>query len=65
MFVYSLLKGVRLGYIPDDDGSIVKAARKAYQYMVENWVVENDDGTMGWKNTVQVVTISFRNVFLN
>jgi len=65
MFVYSLLKGVRLGYIPDDDGSIVKAARKAYQYMVENWVVENDDGTMGWKNTVQVVTISFGKVFLN
>lgn len=54
MFVYSLLKGVRLGYIPDADGSIVKAAKKAYQYMVKNWVVANADGTMNWLNTVEV-----------
>ncbi len=54
MFVYALLKGVRLGYIPDSDGSIVKAARKAYQYMTSHWVVPNSDGTMGWTNTVEV-----------
>jgi unsaturated rhamnogalacturonyl hydrolase len=55
MFVYSLLKGVRLGYIPDADGSIVAAAKKAYSYMTKNWVVENTTmGTMDWLNTVQV-----------
>ncbi|KAL0958806.1 hypothetical protein HGRIS_014126 [Hohenbuehelia grisea] len=54
MFVYSLLKAVRLGYIKDTDGSIVKAMKKAYQYMTANWVVANSDGTMSWKNTVEV-----------
>lgn len=54
MFVYALLKGVRLGYIPDPDGSIVKAAAKAYQYMTSHWVVSNSDGTMSWTNTVEV-----------
>lgn len=54
MFVYSLLKGVRLGYIPDKDGSIVAAAKKAYQYITSHWVIENTDGTMSWNNTVQV-----------
>jgi unsaturated rhamnogalacturonyl hydrolase len=54
MFVYALLKGVRLGYIPDSDGSIVKTAQKAYQYMTSKWVIPNNDGTMGWTNTVEV-----------
>lgn len=54
MFVYALLKGVRLGYIPDSDGSIVRAAQKAYQYMTSHWVVPNPDGTMTWTNTVEV-----------
>ncbi|KAF5381597.1 hypothetical protein D9615_005426 [Tricholomella constricta] len=52
MFVYALLKAVRLGYVVDNDGSIVAAARKAYAYMTENWVVSNSDGTMNWLNTV-------------
>ncbi|RDB26636.1 Unsaturated rhamnogalacturonyl hydrolase YteR [Hypsizygus marmoreus] len=54
MFVYSLLKAVRLGYVADGDGSIVAAAKKAYQYMVKNWVIPNTDGTMNWINTVIV-----------
>ncbi|KAF8066731.1 glycoside hydrolase family 105 protein [Lyophyllum atratum] len=54
MFVYSLLKAVRLGLVADRDGSIVAAARKAYRYMTENFVVANSDGTMGWLNTVIV-----------
>lgn len=54
MFVYSLLKGVRLGYLVDSDGSLVAGATKAYAYIVDNWVVENSDGTMNWLNTVSV-----------
>lgn len=54
MFVYSLLKGVRLGYVPDADGSIIRVAKKAYQYMTANWVISNSDGTMSWTNTVEV-----------
>lgn len=59
MFVYSLLKGIRLGHIPDADGSIVNAAKKAYQYMTTNWVVANSDGTMNWLNTVEVSFVDF------
>ncbi|KAI0071603.1 glycoside hydrolase family 105 protein [Panus rudis PR-1116 ss-1] len=58
MYVYALLKGVRVGYISDPDGKIVTAAKKAYQYMVNNWVVDNGDGTFDWKNTVQVGSLN-------
>ncbi|KAF7292937.1 Cell wall glycosyl hydrolase [Mycena indigotica] len=58
MFVYSLLKAVRLGYVPDKDGSIVKAAKKAYNYATANWVIDNGDGTMGWNNTVVVGSLN-------
>jgi unsaturated rhamnogalacturonyl hydrolase len=54
MYIYSLLKAVRLGYVEDADGSIVAAMKKAYNYAVQNWVVPNSNGTMDWKNTVHV-----------
>lgn len=55
MFVYSMLKSLRLGFVKDtEDGSIVRAAKKAYGYMTDNWVVEKQDGTMDWLNTVIV-----------
>lgn len=58
MFTYALLKGIRKGYIDDSDGSILVAARKAYQYMTDNWVVEKSDGTFDWLNTVSVGSLS-------
>jgi len=54
MYVYALLRAVRLGYVKDPDGSIVRAMQRAYQYMISNWVIANTDGTMSWTNTVQV-----------
>ncbi|KAF8179652.1 glycoside hydrolase family 105 protein [Pholiota molesta] len=54
MFVYAMLKAVRLGHVEDSNGSISSAAKKAYDYMINNWVVPNSDGTMGWLNTVIV-----------
>ncbi|KAL0581445.1 hypothetical protein V5O48_000599 [Marasmius crinis-equi] len=54
MFIYSLLKAVRLGYVSDSDGSIAKAARKAYDYATTNWVTPKSDGTFDWQNTVVV-----------
>jgi rhamnogalacturonyl hydrolase YesR len=56
MFIYSLLKAVRVGYVSDPDGSIVKAAKKAYSYAISNWVTAKSDGTMDWKGTVSVST---------
>ncbi|KAI5886648.1 glycoside hydrolase family 105 protein [Schizophyllum commune H4-8] len=58
MFVYALLKGVREGYVSDSDGEIVAAAKKAYEYMVDNWVVDAGDGTMDWEATVSVGSLS-------
>ncbi|SJL09226.1 related to cell wall glycosyl hydrolase YteR [Armillaria ostoyae] len=63
MFVYAMLKAVRLGYVVDRNGSIVKAATKAYQYMTKNWVVDNGDGTMNWLNTVQVGSLDGNGTF--
>ncbi|KAH0579015.1 hypothetical protein H2248_003183 [Termitomyces sp. 'cryptogamus'] len=60
MFVYALLRSVRMGYVaddPDEGGSLTEAAKKAYEYIVKNWVVENADGTMGWEGTVVVGTL--------
>jgi len=58
MYVYSLLKAVRLGYVADPDGSIVAAMKKAYGYALANWVVANSDGTMSWMNTVSVGSLT-------
>ncbi|KAF9028899.1 glycoside hydrolase family 105 protein [Hymenopellis radicata] len=63
MFVYSILKGVRLGFLDDSDGSLVKGATKAYAYIVDNWVVENSDGTMNWLNTVSVGSLDGNGTF--
>lgn len=58
MFAYSLLKGLRKGYISDSNGSVLAAAKKSYKYMVDNWVVEKSDGTFDWLNTVSVGSLS-------
>ena len=43
MFVYALLKGVRLGYLP---ASMQPAALRLYEGLVERFVRENEDGTV-------------------
>ncbi|KAJ3829507.1 glycoside hydrolase family 105 protein [Lentinula raphanica] len=63
MFVYALLKAVRLGRVQDNDGSIVAAARKAYGYMVQNWVIHDANGTMSWNNTVVVGSLNLAGDF--
>jgi rhamnogalacturonyl hydrolase YesR len=53
MFIYSMLKAVRLGLVEDGDGKIVAAARKAYQYLLREKVVWGK-GEVGLKGTVKV-----------
>jgi rhamnogalacturonyl hydrolase YesR len=53
MFVYSLLKGVRKGYLPKRRG-FTEVAEKAYEYMVDKFLVEKSDGTVDWEGTVEV-----------
>jgi rhamnogalacturonyl hydrolase YesR len=54
MFIYALLKAVRLGLVADSDGKIVAAARKAYQYLLREQVVVMKDGSLGLMGTVRV-----------
>ncbi|KAJ3854536.1 glycoside hydrolase family 105 protein [Lentinula lateritia] len=63
MFVYALLKAVRLGRVQDPDGSIVASAKKAYGYMMRNWVIPDNNGTMSWNNTVVVGSLNLEGDF--
>ena len=54
MFVYSLLKAIRLGLVGDNDGKIMNAAKKAYEYIVKERVKPNSDGTIDMEGTVRV-----------
>jgi len=52
MFVYGFLKAVRKGYLT---GTIYKpVAKRAYEYLVNNYIVKETDGTLGWEGTVLV-----------
>jgi len=56
MFVYALLKGIRLGYIPES--TYFATADKAYKYIVNAFVVKETNGTLSWTGTVQVGSLS-------
>ncbi|TID24084.1 Six-hairpin glycosidase-like protein [Venturia nashicola] len=53
MFVYSLLKGVRLGYV-SDYGTV---ATHAYRYIVDNFVVKNGSN-ISYNGTVTVCSLN-------
>lgn len=56
MFTYGLLKGIKLGFI--DESTYLAPAKKAYEMMVDKFVIESDDGTLDWDGTVQVGSLS-------
>ncbi|KAF8183816.1 glycosyl hydrolase [Mycena galopus ATCC 62051] len=58
MFVYSLLKGVRLGYLEDDVPAYIHVATRAYDYIVDTFVVNNGNGTLGYNGTVSVCSLN-------
>ncbi|KAF7324713.1 Cell wall glycosyl hydrolase [Mycena kentingensis (nom. inval.)] len=58
MFVYAILKAVRLGYLKDRDGSYVRAMKKAYAYATATWVLPQTDGTFAWNATVNVGSLN-------
>lgn len=58
MFVWALLKGVRLGYLGDDGGEFVGVGTRAYGYLREAFVVEYGNGTLGWNGTVSVCSLN-------
>lgn len=70
MFVYALLKGSRLGYLDSVAGAgtnttsagnasyYVGVASQAYEYIVDAFVVDNGNGTLGWNGTVAVCSLT-------
>lgn len=60
MFVYGLLKGARLGYHKPGNMSTVsiQVAKRAYDYLNDNFVVHESDGTLGYNGTVAVCSLN-------
>ncbi|KAL4810495.1 Six-hairpin glycosidase-like protein [Aspergillus unguis] len=57
MFIYTLLKGARLGLL-SSDGEYTSVATKAYQTLIDRFVVENADGTLSYNGTVGVCSLN-------
>jgi unsaturated rhamnogalacturonyl hydrolase len=47
MFAYSIFKGVRMGYL---DAEYLATAQKAYQGLIDNFIVTEPDGLVTMKN---------------
>ncbi|OHW96877.1 cell wall glycosyl hydrolase [Colletotrichum incanum] len=58
LFIFSLLKGERLGMFLDSKVDFRKAALKAYDYTTRNFVVDNGNGTIGYNKTVVVCSLN-------
>ncbi|KDQ07742.1 glycoside hydrolase family 105 protein [Botryobasidium botryosum FD-172 SS1] len=58
MFVYSILRGLRLGYITDVNGQYKNAAVAAYKYLLNTFVVSASGGLADFKGTVSVGSLS-------
>ncbi|KAI0686592.1 Six-hairpin glycosidase-like protein [Earliella scabrosa] len=64
MFVYSLLKGARKGYLSEGVGDrfhtrrVKGLASRAYEYMVDHFVDVVGDGTIGYNGTVSVCSLN-------
>ncbi|KAK2051758.1 family 88 glycosyl hydrolase [Colletotrichum caudatum] len=58
LFVFSLLKGGRLGMFADANADFRTAALKAYDYAARNFVVDTGNGTIGYNKTVAVCSLN-------
>lgn len=59
MFTYSLLKGVRLGYLPERVApSASNVATRAYNYLTNTFVVKEANGTLSYNGTVAVCSLN-------
>jgi len=56
MFAFSLLKGIRLGYLSGVNATQV--ASRAYEYLLDGFVVKNANGTLGYNGTVAVCSLN-------
>jgi rhamnogalacturonyl hydrolase YesR len=58
MFVYTLLRGARLGYLDSTAYDAEETGKRAYRYLIDTFVVDNGNGTLGWNGTVSVCSLN-------
>lgn len=58
MFVYTLLRGARLGYLDNTVYDVEELGKRAYEYLADTFVVRNGNGTLGWNGTVSVCSLN-------
>ncbi|KAJ5238590.1 hypothetical protein N7468_003209 [Penicillium chermesinum] len=59
MFTTALFRAARLGYLPDDLASDArKTADQCYSHLLNAFVVQNDNGTLGYNGTVSVCSLN-------
>jgi len=56
MFTYGFLKGIKQGLLSKTE--YLPAAQKAYNLLVDKFVVDKSDGTVDWEGTVEVGSLS-------
>ncbi|KAL3477198.1 Six-hairpin glycosidase-like protein [Aspergillus californicus] len=56
MFTYGWLAGLRRGYI--DERTYSKPAARAYNHLLDDFVVRHRNGTLNWEGTVQVGSLN-------
>lgn len=55
IFTFGWLRGMRLGFLGDE---YLEPAKNAYNNLVDNFVIKNDNGTLSWNGTVSVGSLS-------
>ncbi|OJJ33583.1 hypothetical protein ASPWEDRAFT_114625 [Aspergillus wentii DTO 134E9] len=59
MFTYALYKSARLGYLPDRlSGKSSDTANQCRNHLVDSFVVDNKNGTLGYNGTVSVCSLN-------
>lgn len=61
MFVYAMLKGIRMGYISEAD--YFPTAEKAYKLLLAQYVVPDRGGLLNWEGTVSVGSLGSNGTF--
>lgn len=57
LYIFSILKGQRLGLL-EDDQPLADVALRAYGYTASEFVVDYGNGTLGWNGTVIVCSLN-------
>lgn len=58
LYIFSILKGLRLGLLEEDDQPLADVALRAYEYTASEFVVDYGNGTLGWNGTVIVCSLN-------